>query len=856
MKMIRHLGYVYDKIMKSRKRQGTLKKCEFHFHTPASHDYELLPEKCYSDLSLEEIIRISYKRELFSSEVRNILLEDISLGKPLTASAGSPFVDFKEQLSYFLIVHELFRKNIEVVLITDHHTIDGFEKLKYARDKFTEMKKTDAVKFDVILGVEISCSDRNHVVGIFDHSQVTEVENLLKELVNNRESGTHLPSLQVLELIYKIKGIGYLAHVNTLNWQTDSYNKKLIDSRYIKWVGYTNYVTANNVIELHNCARKEICYIQESDAHNLDDIGKQNVWIKLSKGDFTNIKRALEDHKVCIYNTYPQKSEKALLGFLVVPGEEGFLINKKSRQTPDYKSKDFIVGFAQDLNCIIGGRGAGKSTILQVIESIFNDSIQNTQNKEFIHICRHEAIYVLFCVDGKEYLLRFIPQKDLYGNFLSRAFLKDPNGQNIISPNWFTLSQRNTEEKFISIDHYTATRIIRKFFRRGYYINSLVSQIDNQKITDFIREVVLQSSKDNRFKLLDKLHDIKSEKFYIKKIVTLIKEMKLVHEIEDDRVLKILKDFNQHNNNLLKVNYYPKPKERLDHSEYIVYIKQMLFSNNKNSLLSDPNPIEFQADRIKLYLSWDDVFDFILDCVNDFGYLEFLEILFSRRYSEFKNRKHFLNNYESAEATFSTTTDEYKELTPILEKKVFEKIYEKMSSENNRFTIFKSIEAYLQSTGEFSLEFNVNNKEVVSFSPSDMKDVAMLSLGQKVVALLTFIFKFGDFTQDDTPLILDQPEDNLDNQYIFKNLVESLRQIKNKRQVIIVTHSSTIVTNADAEQIIVMESDNKKGWQCISGYPNDKTIVQHIINHLEGGEASFRNKYLKYKLFIQKLNDF
>jgi len=87
-----------------------------------------------------------------------------------------------------------------------------------------------------------------------------------------------------------------------------------------------------------------------------------------------------------------------------------------------------------------------------------------------------------------------------------------------------------------------------------------------------------------------------------------------------------------------------------------------------------------------------------------------------------------------------------------------------------------------------------------------MKDIEDMSLGQKVAAVLSFIFTYGKFSNDNSPLII---EDNLDNQYIYKNLVESLKHIKNNRQVIIVTHNSTIVTNAETEQVVVLNSNNK-----------------------------------------------
>ena len=127
-----------------------------------------------------------------------------------------------------------------------------------------------------------------------------------------------------------------------------------------------------------------------------------------------------------------------------------------------------------------------------------------------------------------------------------------------------------------------------------------------------------------------------------------------------------------------------------------------------------------------------------------------------------------------------------------------------------------------------------------------MKNVEHLSLGQKVVAILTFVIQYGLYSNDNTPLIIDQPEDNLDNPYIYSNLVKSLREVKNNRQVILVTHSSTIVTNSDAEQVIVLNSNNECGWVEQKGYPSDQKVLKYILIYLEGGVYSFKHKMETY----------
>ena len=152
---------------------------------------------------------------------------------------------------------------------------------------------------------------------------------------------------------------------------------------------------------------------------------------------------------------------------------------------------------------------------------------------------------------------------------------------------------------------------------------------------------------------------------------------------------------------------------------------------------------------------------------------------------------------------------------------------------------------YINDMDEFSLEFNVNSN--TSGQKDIFRNIHQLSLGQKVVAMLTFILSYSDFSHDYTPLILDQPEDNLDSQYIYNNLVKQLKKVKEKRQVIIATHNSTIVTNAKTENVIVMKSNNEMGWVENNGYPTEPKILRNIVKYLEGGKESFNHKKSLYE---------
>ena len=153
----------------------------------------------------------------------------------------------------------------------------------------------------------------------------------------------------------------------------------------------------------------------------------------------------------------------------------------------------------------------------------------------------------------------------------------------------------------------------------------------------------------------------------------------------------------------------------------------------------------------------------------------------------------------------------------------------------------------------FSLEFNINNKETTQSRKPDYRDVRNLSLGQKVVAMLSFVLGYSEYMSDFRPLVIDQPEDNLDNQYIYKNLVQQLREAKSKRQVIIATHNATLVTNTNAEQVCVMQSNGDRGWIDSSGYVGTPKIKKQIVNYLEGGIESFVHKCEIYHDILPEL---
>lgn len=123
----------------------------------------------------------------------------------------------------------------------------------------------------------------------------------------------------------------------------------------------------------------------------------------------------------------------------------------------------------------------------------------------------------------------------------------------------------------------------------------------------------------------------------------------------------------------------------------------------------------------------------------------------------------------------------------------------------------------------------------------NFRPLAVASAGQKTTAILSFILAFGD-----TPLILDQPEDDLDNRLVYELIVDKIRQIKEKRQVIIVTHNANIPVNGDAEFVVSMSSDTHNLKIQAEGTVEKTEVKNEICDVMEGGVEAFRTRAQRY----------
>jgi energy-coupling factor transporter ATP-binding protein EcfA2 len=131
--------------------------------------------------------------------------------------------------------------------------------------------------------------------------------------------------------------------------------------------------------------------------------------------------------------------------------------------------------------------------------------------------------------------------------------------------------------------------------------------------------------------------------------------------------------------------------------------------------------------------------------------------------------------------------------------------------------------------------------------------IMQLSPGTRGIVLLLLYLALD--LEDSRPLIIDQPEENLDPKSVFTELVALFREARKRRQVIVVTHNANLVVNTDVDQVIVA-SCTKPGigappqFQYLSGGLENPAIRSEVCEILEGGEAAFRQRAQRLRVAI------
>lgn len=819
----------YKHIKSTRDNFGFPRKSIFHIHTPASHDYKLMENlgtDGYKKISEKELEDIIFERSIIP----------LINGKRVV-KFGVDFDIFeskKEIYAFLLLANELLISQYEIAVVTDHNTFEGIDKLKICIHHLKKLKAKYNVETILFRGIEISCADKLHVVAILDDDKNNEEEVIkwLDEKLISKKDGVYVTSLEVMDFFSSLGAITYIAHIYSSNINKDkflsgAYKKKLFSSENTRIVGLKNKNQIKGAKNFMKNYREDVNFLIDNDSHSIDTLDNNFFWIKGSDINFQMLKEALIDFDISVSYENMNKNKVYIEGLYVMFEESGFLSNKK-------KDGDFTVKFSDSLNCLIGGRGTGKSTVLEIIDFVMTQNVHDENLLDFI--CKHGNVYLLFQCDRDEYIVEFIsPYKEDNDNIFSRFederpykygrryyFNKDRIKKYMLKKylNVYKVTCSNVKEMDISnIEKVrNKTKVLSELYDNRYSVNDLVRYASGDEINRFIYDLMFKNKELEPFENKIKIKAKSGLYRFLKDIESILKNRK-------DDVKKVLDPFNKTQKGTLKIDY-------IQNDLLLEYPIEEIYNSKFSSIV---NRYNIKRENLE---------GFIFYIIDKKGLINFLKSSINKD-SSWINPNEFLEFTEGS--SFKVIDSNKTIINTDIAKTLISDLLIYATDDKNIEKWIGYFKNYFTELEEYTILFNVNSREDNKNLQEIYKDIKNLSLGQKVVAMLDFILGYGKYNNDFRPIVIDQPEDNLDSRYIYKNLVQQLRKTKNDRQVIIATHSATIVTNAMSDCVLVMDSDGVHGWVKNQGYPGEVAIKKEIINHMEGGMDSFRHKILIYR---------
>ena len=819
----------YKKISHCSPTYGTYKKTLFHLHTPASYDYRLLErwsKQEYQAATDEDLLSILQTEKNFPS--------DFNIKTTSFEKIHNKYCNDKELLSYLMLAYELLIKEYEIVLVSDHNTISGIDKLEAMIEKIYSTYGRAPKYPEIISGIEFSCADKIHVVTIFDkndENSVNEINHILNENLISQEDGIMLTSYILMERLSQHNCLSYMAHLNSADIFKDGkflsggYKKKLLTSSFADIIGVNNINNKAILMkQMKQVRKKDIHFVIDNDSHFIESLNENYFWIKGQIGNFQMIKEAFIDFDIAISYEERHNPEKYIKGFLIKYKEQGFLKGKdKDKQTKE----DFCVQLSPSLNCFIGGRGTGKSTVLQLLDYALGQNCGTKRLLDFL--CFHGNVYILYKNHYIEYIIKLYTIKKSTYEDIMQYFSTTRNNNSYDFYQYDKNSVKEiTQRKYIelfkitkknNILHFEKIKnkriLLNEFYDTRYSINELVNTACGDTICQFIMNTM--------FKTFSRISDT----IKIRSTNGLINKLKCIHAVLSNRELAInqqITKFNQQNKNVLRIKYT---------------------LNKKRINIPFKNWIDIHHITSKYDITKNNIYEYIEDVYYEIGFINILCLAFNINIP-YKREQFSIIPYKNKRTEYAINKETI-EINKNNELVIINKIFDDITKKYLITELIHYFKKSLDSIEDFTLEFNINNKEENTNVTSLYKDIRDLSLGQKVVAMLDFILAYAKFSGDNRPLIIDQPEDNLDSRYIYKNLVNKIRTVKNERQIILATHNATIVTNTMTDNVCVMESDGYHGWIKTTGYPGNKKMKKNIINYMEGGIESFKHKMQIYE---------
>ena len=627
--------------------------------------------------------------------------------------------------------------------------------------------------------------------------------------------------------------------------------------------------------------------LQSSDSHSLEQIGSKYSWVKadLTFDGLEQIKYEPE-YRISVEKEKPTlKKDELVIDKILYNGQDIYL--------------------SENLNTIIGGRSTGKSTLLNSIAKKLGQELNNGsysfENMDDFHIIWKDQ------QENNYRKIEYIPQEYMFTLARNNKKLKDLVG-NIIQSKAMDSELKKYEQNCTTL-RLEIRRLLDSYKENQKNIHELIKPEAEKQATQNRIDIYETKKKEllNASEITEQERDLFENQ---NKELQLLKKQKEIHESDLRYVLGIppitfeFQSFDRINS--------PSPDLRVRIGQIIARLHDSVRAQQKH---------EIKVIKLEKESLIKDSENKIADIENDDIYKKCVEAMknnseIARLNSLIKNEVDILAKIEA----FEKRRDELDKATEEIQKEIISKYKEYSNIRTELLNDFKIEDDDLKISVKFSLidledEFYYINargrskqdfiekmigsfEEVVdsifdedSLAFNGNKDkfshiehflttnfykysfvieyqgdkFEQMSPGKKAFIVLKLILEFSD---SKIPVLIDQPEDSLDNRAIYTELTKYIKETKEDRQIIIVTHNPNIVVSGDAENIIVanQQSDNSpnqngKKFDYINGALENRnnnsksefilqkySIREHVCDILEGGEDAFMRREKKYSI--------
>lgn len=907
---------------------------DFHTHTPKSHDYGR-GDECLKSIELEEWLQKAMK------------------------------------------------SGLDCVVVTDHNSGGWIDVLKA---KNTELRDRDTKpdwyrELAIFPGTEITVansSSRVHLLAVFDPScdsqKVTGVLGacgITTGFGDDQNTSTTTGFVETVRKITEANGIAIPAHIDGSKGLLEAVTalspelKKSLES-----------VFAAEVCDLHKFDNAEsslrksverLAKVAGSDAHKPEEIGRHFIWLKMSRPSIEGLRLALLDHEFCVKN---QAENPNLLPDIFLSK----LTIQEMRHCGRISGQPFVTQLHPHFNAIIGGRGTGKSTVLESIR-IVSRRDQNLATEapkvkdeldKFMKLSQNKGVMlndteILLEIHrrGKNYQLRW--------RFDGQGVVLEEEGNSI----WQEIAAGDLKERFpISIFSQKQINELASNPRGLLEVVDRSPEVDRAEwksrwesaksqflqLMERRRELVRQLAGEQqiRAKLGDVENDLKQyeEKGHGEVLKQYQKRSQQNNGLPDDQIFDKLSSGIRELASTADLSDFPahlfddqdetaaeirtiheqtaqelkRVSETLDKiADSVDAIKTERAKNISSSkwhqaLQASINAYdglvtEYKEKKsqlsISLYGEWVQQRNHLqqqlkkLDSVRqetestEKQIDESLVKLQELRAELIEKRRSFLKKIIGASAfvrmelvqygDVSTLEDDFRSLLNLEDGKfvssvcdrenrqgilwAFSKWEDAKTPESDLPQLISEIKSRTldiakgQVSGNHGAFDNRLKKlletqpavfdQLDAWWPEDMlrvkyskdpssgkfDDLEKGSAGQKAAAILAFLLSHGN-----EPLIIDQPEDDLDNALIYDLIVKQIHENKNGRQIIIVTHNPNIVVNGDSELVHVLKFENGQVQIDQQGGLEESSIRESICDIMEGGRQAFEKRYNRITL--------